>query len=485
MRRATTTALNARLIPLLTDLIDTVRQMLARAGVRAPLMVVKGDGSLVRAEWAMQRPIETILSGPAASVVGASHLAQMQDVWVIDMGGTTTDIAGLVQGLPGINDEGAQVGGWRTMVEAIDVYTEGLGGDSMIQPARDSSDPAAVRIGPRRALPLSVLAARHPETLTVLRAHAARSHSFRNPGQFALALRSDAPGLTSTDRALLGLLADGPLSVDELTYATELGKLAIFRLERLAAQFVVQLSAFTPTDALHALGYFHRWDDEAARLGAKILAEGSDLSPDDFCKRVVEEVAGQVSKAVISKALTDENIEPAWDEPTTRALLRKMLRGENGAAFRCEVHLDRPIVAIGAPVAAYLPRTAALLHADLLIPEHADVANAVGAVAASVVQRRAIAIQPLEVAGDEFYQVHLPAGVREFDRLEDAVAATREAMEPFMIELAQRAGAGQVEVKCDREDVIAPLEGGWNAEIWLGTTLTFTAVGRPALAGVG
>jgi N-methylhydantoinase A/oxoprolinase/acetone carboxylase beta subunit len=123
VRRATTTALNARLIPLLRELIATVRRTLDEQGITAPLMVVKGDGSLVRAEWAMQRPIETILSGPAASVVGAWHLAGRRDVWVVDVGGTTTDIAVLHDGRPRLNPEGAQVGEWRTMVEAVDVHT--------------------------------------------------------------------------------------------------------------------------------------------------------------------------------------------------------------------------------------------------------------------------------------------------------------------------------------------------------------------------
>ena len=107
VRRATTVALNARLVPLLRELIETLRQALSERSVAAPLMVVKGDGSLVRAEWAMQRPIETILSGPAASAVGAWQLAQhangdLQDgrLWAIDVGGTTTDIAALREGRP-------------------------------------------------------------------------------------------------------------------------------------------------------------------------------------------------------------------------------------------------------------------------------------------------------------------------------------------------------------------------------------------------
>ena len=70
-----------------------MQAILARRGIDVPLMVVKGDGSLVRAGFAMRRPIETVLSGPAASVVGVWHLAGRRDVWTVDVGGTTTDIA--------------------------------------------------------------------------------------------------------------------------------------------------------------------------------------------------------------------------------------------------------------------------------------------------------------------------------------------------------------------------------------------------------
>ncbi|MFN2284153.1 MAG: hydantoinase/oxoprolinase N-terminal domain-containing protein, partial [Anaerolineae bacterium] len=159
IRRATTVALNASLIPVLHDLIRTVRRSLDDLGIAAPLMIVKGDGSLVRSEWAVQRPIETILSGPAASVVGAWHVAGRKDVWVVDVGGTTTDIAALRDGQPRLNPEGARVGGWRTMVEAADVYTVGLGGDSHVRvPMYGASDTLHPIIGPQRALPLCRLA---------------------------------------------------------------------------------------------------------------------------------------------------------------------------------------------------------------------------------------------------------------------------------------------------------------------------------------
>ena len=483
VRRATTTALNARLIPLLTDLITTVRQMLDRAGIHAPLMVVKGDGSLVRAGWAMQRPIETILSGPAASVVGASHLARAENVWVVDMGGTTTDIAGLVDGLPRINPRGAHVGRWQTMVEAIDVYTEGLGGDSQVHVKSDyAADEASIRLGPGRVLPLSALAARHPETLDVLRAQVQSPRRYRHHGQFVLLHRPAATDLTATDKRLLDLLSDGPLSLDELVYATELGNLFLVHLHRLAAQLIVQVAAFTPTDALHVLGRYHPWNVEAARLGAKLHAHALEIDIEEFCQRVVDEMGKRAGVALINKVLRDENLTPDWEqEPTARALLQRMVARDHSSSLLCQARLDRPILAIGAPVAAYLPPAADLLHTSLVIPPHADVANAVGAVAASVVQRQEVIIRPRGAMGEDFYRAYLPHGAQDFARLEEAVTAVRKIMEPFMIALAQDAGAEQVEVKHQRKDVIAPLEGHWGEEIWLETILSFTAMGRPAL----
>ncbi|MBT4890335.1 MAG: hydantoinase/oxoprolinase family protein, partial [Rhodospirillales bacterium] len=131
-RRALTTLINARLIPLLQSLIISVQKLMVERAIKAPLMVVRGDGSLISAQSALHRPVETILSGPAASVIGASHLSGINDGIVSDMGGTTTDVVMFTNGRPTVNRDGAMVGGWRTMVEAVNVRTYGLGGDSEV-----------------------------------------------------------------------------------------------------------------------------------------------------------------------------------------------------------------------------------------------------------------------------------------------------------------------------------------------------------------
>jgi N-methylhydantoinase A/oxoprolinase/acetone carboxylase beta subunit len=200
-KRALTAALNARLTPQIAHLLEALRRVLERESITAPVMIVKGDGTLMRAEVALEYPVETVLSGPAASVVGAGFLARTAGLPVADMGGTTTDVAIVLAGRPIVRAEGAVIGGWRTMIEAIDVHTCGLGGDSEVSFDRERR----LAVGPRKTMPLSLLATRFPEglgELTVLAAeeypppHAAQ-FAYRNPGRDPGAIldRGRAPDL--------------------------------------------------------------------------------------------------------------------------------------------------------------------------------------------------------------------------------------------------------------------------------------------------
>ncbi len=483
IRRATTTALNARLIPLLQELIATVRRTLDRLGVAAPLMVVKGDGSLVRAEWAMQRPIETILSGPAASVVGAWHLSGRGDVWVVDVGGTTTDIAALVDGRPRINPEGAQVGRWRTMVEAADVHTVGLGGDSQVGV---NGPPSAGRgwlsVGPRRVVPLCLLAHQHPQVLGELERQVAEEWGNDWVGQFVLAQREPTHALSDGARELLGYLKAGPRSLIALANLVQHSFLLARQVDGLRAQRLALQAGFTPTDALHVLGEFRRWNVAAARLGAILLGAQAGLEPEEFCWWVVSRMSDRVATELVSKVLSDEVGLPDWEaEPTALALLTRALDGSPDWGLACQMKLKQPLVAIGAPVTAYVPRAAQQLHTELIIPEHAEVANALGAVAGGVVQQIRVLIHPLEGAESAF-RLHLPDGVRDFDSLTESLNHAQEVVPGQLETLARQAGAEQVEINQVRKDLSAPVKGGWGGEIYLRTELTFTAVGRPSLA---
>ncbi len=126
--RTITAVLNARLIPMIADLIASLKLVQKNTNINAPLMIVKGDGSLMDESVARERPVETILSGPAASMIGAKALTGLQDAIIIDVGGTTTDIGILRNGRPRLDPEGAILGGWQTRVKAVDAFTAGMEG---------------------------------------------------------------------------------------------------------------------------------------------------------------------------------------------------------------------------------------------------------------------------------------------------------------------------------------------------------------------
>jgi N-methylhydantoinase A/oxoprolinase/acetone carboxylase beta subunit len=208
-----------------------------------------------------------------------------------------------------------------------------------------------------------------------------------------------------------------------------------------------------------------------------MLAREADMSVEELCIRVIEGVSDRVSQALVTKVLSDEGSSPDWDaEPAALALLRRALGRADGSDLACTVRLRRPVVAIGAPVEAYMPRVAEQLGTELVIPSHAEVANAVGAVTGSVVQQIRVTIQPV---GDDTFRVHLPDGVRDFPGLAEGVRCAEESMTPLVERMAREAGAEHVDVRVERQDKTAPVRGN---RIYLGTEMRFTATGRPSLA---
>lgn len=478
IRRATTAALNARLIPLLRELITRVQEALSDFGIAAPLMVVRGDGSLMQAEMAMERPVETILSGPAASAVGASHLSNVDNAWAVDIGGTTTDIMTLENGRPRLSPQGARVGSWRTMVKAVDVRTIGLGGDSHVL----IDGERRLQIGPRRVVPLSLLALSYPSTLEELHCQMEKQHVDR-VAEFVLPSRLPlAPHIADkVERDLLMALKEGPRSWIWLEQKVARSYPLERALQRLEALGWVMRSGFTPTDALHVLGVFSPWSIEAAQAGACLLARLAGLEPEDFCRIVVEKVADRITSEILAKLFYDEEgIYPWPDGPGTTALVERALINDlSESGLECHLILRQPIVAIGAPVKAYMPRVAQQLHTRLVIPEHAAVANAIGAVVGSVIQVVEGLITPLEPQGG--YRLYLDADIRDFEQLEEAMAYAQKRGMKLAREKARAAGATEIEISMEHKNHRATLAGGWGDVLYLGTELRFIAVGRPAV----
>ncbi|MFZ5585395.1 MAG: hydantoinase/oxoprolinase N-terminal domain-containing protein [Thermodesulfobacteriota bacterium] len=483
VRRATTAALNAGLIPFIRDLVERVGGALKARGVAGRLMVVKGDGSLVDAAWALQRPIETILSGPAASVVGAWHLAQgaglvgpAGDMWVVDMGGTTTDVALLQKGRPRLNPDGARVGPWRTMVEAVDVRTRGLGGDSLVGLGQGDG----LSLGPRRVRPLCLLASRFPDTLAELRRQLDEPPTAELAGRFLGRGRPPGRALRPWEAELLGRLDQGPLSLAAWETELRCQRRLLPPFENLVRERLAGMYAFTPSDALHALGRWRQWEAEASRLGARLLGLIARRDPDDLCRQVVAEASLGAAVELASQALAEEGLEPDWAlQPAAERLLMKALGAAPAGSLACRLRLLAPVAGIGAPAAAYLPAAAESLGAAYLRLEHAAVANAVGAVAGGVVLRQRVEIKPRRPLPG--VRVFLPDGVKDFARVEDAVAFATAEVGAWLKARALGAGAGEVSVEVTRRDPFFLSAPEADDPLYLGTELDFTAWGRPSL----
>ena len=267
-RRAVTVAFNASLISYIDRLIRTMQALLSDYGVTAPLMVVKGDGSLITAEIALTRPVETVLSGPAASVVGAAFLAQTENSIVADMGGTTTDVAIVTDGLPAFSADATVIGEWRPMIESTRVFSVGLGGDSE---ARFSGG-EGLGIGPRRVVPMSLLAFDNDWVIESLKRQRDANPTPRS-NRFFLPLFADSnqiAQLSPVENKVWERLAERPLELETLyRSAREQAQAAAVMVRK----GMVIYSGFTPSDAAHVLGFSSHWSTEAAHLAAVIWAK--------------------------------------------------------------------------------------------------------------------------------------------------------------------------------------------------------------------
>jgi N-methylhydantoinase A/oxoprolinase/acetone carboxylase beta subunit len=482
-RRALTAVLNARLTPQIRHLIEALSRVLVEESIDAPLMIVKGDGSLMKAEVALEYPVETILSGPAASVVGAGFLTGMSDFVVSDMGGTTTDVAVVSNGRPAVRAEGALVGGWRTMVEAVDVRTSGLGGDSEVYFDRQRR----LHVGPRKAMPLSLLAHRFPATLEPLRALAELAHlpefatqfAFRNPDR-------EAPAhLSSTEQRVWAALERTPRPVSTLVRNGS----GLDALRRLADAGLATMAAFTPSDAMHVLGRQEGWSREAAECGARILsieernarAATVARSAVEMCERTREHVVRETARVLLAAALAhDPGLEAAaagWGVLGDRLLAAVCAGRPLSTLLEARIGLARPLVAIGAPVGAYYPEVAQRLGTPLSIPLHASVCNAVGAVAGVVSQTVEVLVnQPTF----NVFRVHDPAGSRDYAGSDLALEHAQHVSRALALEAARRAGAADPHV--DIEVIAKRAQVGPGTDYLAEALVRATAVGRPVVS---
>jgi len=479
-RRALTAALNARMIPFIQALIDSLNQILQQHKINAPLMIVKGDGSLINAYTAQLQPVATVLSGPAASVLGASALSGRENALVVDIGGTTTDIAVITNGHAELCSDGARIGDWQPMVEAIRAYSIGLGGDSEIR-----FDGKLV-ISNRRVVPISLLVHQYPELLASLKRQMNAISNARH-NRFALRLQNNPvliDQLSDDESAAWALINKGPIEMDLLAESDRRMTRAVARLERMG---LVIYSGFTPSDATHVLGMSSHWNTQAASYAAQLWARQmrylygcGDWSLDDPvepCEAVFQLVIQNISHKLIEAGLNQHGLLGEAQSRNLAELLGDIvLDTQSGnSLFNLSFATDYPLVGVGGPAADFLPDVARKLGMELVLPKHADTANAVGAVMASVVQIVKVTVTQPSFGTFLVFHGTEPA---QFKQLDDALEHAKRVAVDSATQQALSCGAENIQTRIEesREHVQHDIDG----ELFVSAIIAGIASGRPS-----
>lgn len=404
--RAITAFLNAQLISITEKFMKTVKTEVESRGINAKVFMLKCDGSVISIKNAIKKPIESIFSGPAGSLVGASFLTKKETCAVIDVGGTSTDVSIIHNGVPDISESGAFVGGWKTKVKAIKMETSALGGDSHVWVKGNT-----INIGPRRVIPLCRAAMLYPDFHEQLKTNSMPTKTQINinyqPTKFYLRTEYEIQDITEKEAKVLNAIKSQPTSITEI-FNRNKSYPASDILDNLIQKRLIQPIGFTLTDALHVLGEYREWDFEVSNTGADLLGLVTGMNRCEFAKNVKMKFAKNMASNIVS----------FFFEEIDKKEIRKMFDIKSHAKFK----LDIPIVMIGGPVTAFVSEMNEMLDAEIIIPEYSSVGNAAGALAAKGIRRFEAIIKPESILSPEWgFFVFSELGKNDFYEYEDAL----------------------------------------------------------------
>ena len=482
--RTATCIMNAKLVPVIDDLIRSVKAVLAEKGIHAPLMIVKGDGSMMGEALAKEKPVETILCGPAASLIGAMYLTGQKDAIVMDMGGTTTDIGILRDGKPRLEPEGAIIGGKRTRVTAAEIATSGIGGDSRIL-----VNGRRIILSALRVVPLCIAASQWPcvkEHMTKLGGIVTRPtpESFGEDNVLldnemfrTLKMPKDESMVSDADLKLLTLLQERPYSLNEAGDILGIHPFT-FNMHKLEGYGLVQRIGMTPTDLLHADGTYVQFDAEASKAGVDYLSRRAGMTSEEFIteakQKIREKLCIELMKELMSEEVGSYNLTPAGED-----MLMKAIRHKPGKDFNCMIKVNKPIIGIGAPAGVYIRWVGEVFDTDVYVTEDSDVGNAIGAITSSVSESISFLLRP-EMSGEEdcAFEVFSKLGNFKYENLQTALAESERIGREAVVASVESSGAEDISVSVDRDDHKYAIGAG-ESSVLMEIRLTVTAAGKP------
>lgn len=390
------TLLNARLIPLIAEFMEAVHHVMQRRNLEnVPLYIVRSDGSLMSEEMARTCPVETLLCGPAASVIGGCDLAGEKNAIVVDMGGTTTDLALIRCHDPAMAKEGIMIGQYKTAIKGLDAQAVSLGGDTAVR-YRDGK----LFLDTIRVIPISVLAAECSHVVSDLKKLVEEKHTHtRWIHEFFVLQKdiTDKPGYNEYEKKVCQILKKGPLIMRDFLEKTG-GDLYHMGTDRLEQEGVIMRSGLTPTDIMILKGDFTGYKDTAVKELIRFFTMNVEEDENTLPDRIYSEVHRRMYKSIASYALrhefsekasyfTPENLEVLLDSCYEQACARLEGKISEESTAQMNLTMPMPLIGIGAPIHVFLGRVAELLGTRAVITPYSHVANAVGAIAGRRIAR--------------------------------------------------------------------------------------------------
>lgn len=488
--RGITAYLNAMLLPTTRRFVNAVVSEIKRRGLNAEIKILKCNGAVSGIEEAMKKPVESIFSGPAASLLGASFLSGNDTCVMVDVGGTSTDISLIDNGFPDISDNGAIVGGWKTKVRAIHMKTSALGGDSQIwihlPSISDSTVKDKIQFGPLRVIPICRAAFLYPSIFESLLdrwfSDRFRFNEFVQPVRFYIRSGTPATDLTADEQKIYDRIKeDIPVSIVDLMWGLSYVPSDI--LKSLVSKKLVTMIGFTPTDVLHVLGEYNEFDTKASVVAAGIISSFLNIDPIDLCRYLKQTFAFKMAQELVhflaEKGLSDntENIAASsrseifnaksnFEAPTDPNLFSTLVFKESVKAVLSfkkpllKYKFNIPVVLIGGPVKAYVKELQEFLDAEILTPNYFEVGNAVGALVGKIAKRVDISVHLVRsesryVLKSTGYIVYFPGGRCSFANREEALEYARNLGKQLIMDYmtSESVSTESVEFNMFEEDI--------------------------------
>jgi N-methylhydantoinase A/oxoprolinase/acetone carboxylase beta subunit len=255
-------------------------------------------------------------------------------------------------------------------------------------------------------------------------------------------------------------------------------------LKRLLERGLVQVAAVTPSDASHVLGRVLTWDAGASRkalqlFGRRRTGSGDQLStsPEPVAEMIVSQLTRQTVLALLETAF-DEEADPFGlpaEALARHVLMQRGMEGHRGLV-RLDAGLNLPVIGLGASAACYYPAVGEALGTEMILPEYAGVANAIGAVVGRVTMRQSGTVTS---PSEGKFRAHLLEGPEDFGDQEMALIRLEKVLRDRAMSDAQEAGAADIQVSVARDIRTAGVEA---REVFIEAIVSVEAAGRPRVA---